>query len=185
MNWQMELKLLADAGVTIAPGLTEVQLRRVEIVVDAPIPSDLRTLLSEGLPLGRRFPDWREPESDSIRAQLDWPFNGIAFDIEHKAFWLEGWGARPSDLTDALRIGRSHVAAAPRLIPVAGHRYLPAEPPLPGNPVFSVYQTDIIYYGDDLAAYLRCEFNRLPYEDAVHDGVRRIRFWSDLVDDNA
>ena len=148
-------------------------------------PPDLRALLSEGLPLGRGFPDWREPESDAIRAQLDWPFEGIAFDIEQNMFWLEAWGPRPSELAEALQIARSHVAEAPRLIPVAGHRYLPAEPALPGNPVFSVYQTDIIYYGSNLATYLRCEFDQLPYADAVHDSLRRIRFWSDLVDDNA
>jgi hypothetical protein len=84
-----------------------------------------------------------------------------------------------------LNIARAKVAEAPRLIPVAGHRYMPAEPELTGNPVFSVYQTDIIYYGDDLATYLRCEFNRLSYTDAVHESLRRIRFWSDLVDANA
>jgi len=38
-------------------------------------------------------------------------------------------------------------------IPVYSHRYLPSEPKATGNPVLSVHQTDIIYYGNDLASY--------------------------------
>jgi hypothetical protein len=73
---------------------------------------------------------------------------------------------------------------APRLIPIFGHRYLPAEPEIAGNPVFSVYQTDIIYYGVDLRRYLSCEFGGLDYALANRDEPRRIRFWADLVEDN-
>jgi len=184
MTWRAEFEMLTGAGVAIGPGLTESELARVEAVVDAPLPYDLRSFLSEGLPLGRRFPDWREPDSDAIRDRLAWPFEGIAFEIEQNAFWMDAWGTRPSALAEALAIARTQVSAAPRLIPIAGHRYLPAEPAFAGNPVLSVYQTDIIYYGDNLAAYLRCEFRQLPYGDAVHDTARRVRFWSDLVDAN-
>ncbi|MGK4006526.1 hypothetical protein WMF31_28155 [Sorangium sp. So ce1036] len=184
MHWRAEHQILIDAGVTIAPGLTEAELDRAERVIGARFPPDLRSFLSEGLPTGDRFPDWRAPESPEVRRRLDWPFDGIAFDIEHNAFWLDAWGARPSELPEALQIARTLIAEAPRLIPIAGHRYIPVEPARAGNPVFSVYQTDIIVYGNDLAAYLRCEFHRLPYVDAVREGMRRIRFWSELVDAN-
>lgn len=50
------------------------------------------------------------------------------------------------------------VAAAPRLLPIYSHRYLLAEPCRAGNPVFSVYQSDIIVYGTDLRTYLLHEF---------------------------
>lgn len=185
MAWQREFEILREAGVAIAPGLAAAEADRAEAVIGAKFPADLRAFLSEGLPSGKGFPNWREPESEAIRDQLVWPFEGMAFDITHNAFWLNTWGTRPPELNEALSIARAKVEEAPRLIPVAGHRYIPAEPEVSGNPVFSVYQTDIIYYGDDLGAYLRCEFNRLPYPDAVHEGLRRIRFWSDLVDANA
>lgn len=185
MTWRAEFEILAEAGVSVGPGLTATELERVESVVHASLPPDLRAFLSEGLPLGSRFPNWREPDSAAIRCQLAWPFEGLAFDIEHNAFWSHTWGPRPRQLEEALDIARVHVADAPRLIPIAGHRYLPAEPLSAGNPVLSVYQTDVIYYGHDLATYLRCEFDQLPYADAVHQTVRRIRFWSDLVDANA
>ncbi|WP_437876282.1 SMI1/KNR4 family protein [Sorangium sp. So ce513] len=184
MDWRAEHKILADAGVTVARGLTDDELDRAESVIGARFPPDLRSFLSEGLPVGERFPDWREPGSPEIRRRLDWPFEGIAFDIEHNAFWWDAWGARPPELPEALRVARAMLAAAPRLIPIAGHRYIPAEPALAGNPIFSVYQTDIIFYGVDLPTYLRCEFRLLPYADAIRGDMRRIRFWSELVDDN-
>ena len=183
-TWQAERQILADSGVVLAPGLTDAEFARAEAVVEARFPHDLRSLLSEFLPLGKRFPNWREPNTTAIRDQLDWPFEGVAFDIQHNAFWLDAWGERPLILTEAFEIARARIAEAPRLIPLAGHRYLPAEPETDGNPVFSVYQTDIILYGDDLRAYLRCEFNQLAYVDAVTASSRRIRFWSDLVDAN-
>lgn len=183
-TWQAEQQVLANAGVTIAPGLTVAELARAEAFVGASFPPDLRSFLSEGLPLGTGFPNWRDPASDGTRDQLDWPFEGIAFDIEHNAFWWHDWGSRPPDLSEALEVARARVAEAPRLIPVKGHRYLPAEPEVAGNPVFSVYQTDIILYGVDLATYLRCEFNQLSYVDAVKAEPRRIRFWSEFVDED-
>ncbi|HEY4157567.1 MAG TPA: hypothetical protein VGM29_05695 [Polyangiaceae bacterium] len=51
-----------------------------------------------------------------------------------------------------------------------------------GNPVFSVHQTDIIYYGSNLLAYLRCELDGLAHADALHVPPRAIRFWSSLVE---
>src|SRR5207245_1362409 len=46
------------------------------------------------------------------------------------------------------------------LIPVCSQRYLPDDPPLAGNPVFSIYQTDIIIYGRNLWDYFRHEFDK-------------------------
>jgi hypothetical protein len=180
-DWRAVQEILTEAGVTIAPGLTTAEIRRAESVVGAEFPDDLRAFLSEGLPTGKGFPDWRAPDSKAIRDQLDWPLDGIAFDIKNDVFWWDAWGTRPQDLDEALSSARNHIAAAPRLIPVAGHRYIPAEPTHEGNPVFSVYQTDIIYYGTDLATYLRCEFHRLSYADAIRQEPRSIAFWSELV----
>jgi hypothetical protein len=44
------------------------------------------------------------------------------------------------------------------LVAVYGHRYIPAEPGLAGNPVFSIHQSDVIVYGSSLASYLAAEF---------------------------
>jgi hypothetical protein len=53
---------------------------------------------------------------------------------------------------------------------------IPDEPNLAGNPVFSVHQTDIIYYGFDLADYLRHDFH-IPGREPWPENIRQIRFW--------
>jgi hypothetical protein len=44
------------------------------------------------------------------------------------------------------------------MIPVYAHRYLPAGRGTWRHPVLSIYQTDIIIYGTDLAEYINHEF---------------------------
>lgn len=75
------------------------------------------------------------------------------------------------------------VALAPKLVPLWGTRYLPADPHEAGNPILSVVQTDIIYYGVDLSAYFVREFGLATanQQDAAVT-PRRIRFWSDIID---
>jgi hypothetical protein len=179
-----ETEILGAHGVTLTPGLTEAELTRAEALHEFRFPPDLHSLLSLAFPVGERFPDWRDPESEQIRKYLAWPLEGIQFDIEHNGFWWEPWGPRPEDLGEAFEIARVRVEEAPRLIPVYGHRYLPAEPDLPGNPVFSVYQTDIILYGVDLRSYLASEFGVATASGSVLPEPRRIRFWTDLVEMN-
>jgi hypothetical protein len=112
-----------------------------------------------------------------LRDWLDQPRQGVLFDVEHNAFWLDEWGPRPTSLEGALRVADELVAAAPQLIPIYNHRMMPDEPHLSGNPVFSVHQTDIIVYGADLPNYLHIEFN-LPGDVPCPDGERPIRFWN-------
>jgi hypothetical protein len=111
-----------------------------------------------------------------LRDWLALPRQGHLFDVEHNGFWLDEWGQRPRSLAEALRAADALVSAAPRLVPVYMHRMMPDEPHMPGNPVFSVHQTDIIHYGFDLGDYLRLEFG-LPGREPWPGQVRPIRFW--------
>src|SRR5262249_15149234 len=124
--------------------------------------------------------DWRSGDEAQLQDWLDLPRRGVVFDVEHNEFWLEEWGLRPETLAAAQRVAEQLVAAAPRLVPVYMHRMMPAEPHLPGNPVFSVHQTDIIVYGADLEDYLAHEFEMTEGEQeewTVPTGTRPIRFW--------
>jgi hypothetical protein len=59
---------------------------------------------------------------------------------------------------------------------------MPAEPYRSGNPVFSIMQTDIIYYGANLPHYLLNEFVDRDY--ALHtqeQDIQKVPIWSDLV----
>jgi hypothetical protein len=182
IDWTGELvEMLASRGVNFAPGLSLSQLTAAENRVGCRFPPDLRWFLQIALPIGDDWPDWRDPDSPFIADRLDWPARGMAFDIEHNAFWWPAWGSRPVDLDEAIAVARAHLQTVPRLIPIVSHRYLPAEPEEAGNPVLSVYQTDIIYYGRDLRDYFMNEFFADRDQPGRSDEPKKIRFWSDLI----
>jgi hypothetical protein len=68
----------------------------------------------------------------------------------------------------------------PQLVPLVGHRYIPSEPSEAGNPVFSIHQSDVIYYGVDLAHYFERELG--ASSRPIAGPIKHIRFWSDLVE---
>src|SRR5262245_7050396 len=173
------VKTMRDRGIEFAPGLSAEEIAAAEVEHGFRFPSDLRAFLESALPVSESFPDWRSPSMEFIKDRLEWPADGICFDVEHNTFWLPAWGVMPDSLEEAQAKARQAIRAAPLLIPVYGHRYLPASPCTSGNPVFSVYQTDIIYYGVDFPSYLLAEFG-VPNPFPVPDFPREIEFWSEL-----
>jgi hypothetical protein len=175
---------LSTAGVSFDAGLTPEEFSAIEREYGFRFPPDLRAFLGYALPISKNWIDWRRASRSEIMDRLAWPAEGMCFDVEKNSFWLESWGTKPAALPEACAIARAAVAAAPRLIPIYGHRYLPADPCMAGNPVFSVYQTDIIYYGANLFDYLNNEFGYYfgRSEYVINDHMRQIEFWSDLVD---
>lgn len=137
-----------------------------------------RTLLSAGLPTGGDdWPDWRDGDAEDLAERLAWPVEGVLFDVEHNDFWHPEWGSRPADTQAALDAARTCLAKVPVMVPVYSHRYLPADPDHTGMPVLSMYQTDIIYYGTDLADYFRQEFG-IPAPTPEDHRYATIPFWS-------
>jgi len=125
---------LSAAGVSFDVGLSPSEFSSVEREYGFRFPPDLREFLGFALPVSKGWPDWRHGNRSEIMMRLDWPFEGMCFDIEHNAFWLDSWGAKPAGLADAYAIARAAVVAAPRLIPVCGHRFLPDSPCESGKP---------------------------------------------------
>ena len=118
------------------------------------MPSDFSYLLRNVRDDGDVFFPWSKFTAAKYKEHIEWVLNGIEFDVDANNLWLHRWGERPTELSDALVIVRTDFAKWPRLLPIYGHRFLAAEPCTPGNPVFSIKQTDIIYYGSNLAHYL-------------------------------
>jgi hypothetical protein len=126
--------------------------------------------------------DWRAPSHEEIQARLDWPVDGVIFDVHNNGFWPSSWGERPTEPISVERQARERL----RHVPEARSDLLPPVPsaaltPTP-SPELSVYQTDVIYYGDDLLDYVAHEFGSPPRHPAGPDAVRRIAFWSDLAE---
>ncbi len=171
-----------------ADGLTDDQIKYAEAVFGFRFPPDYRTLISERLPLAllkqdgtsvASFPDWRNPSS--LLDQVNWPWLSLCIDVvEYDQFWLEQWGPKPDDIRVRMQVVRELYMDAPALIPIFGHRYIPEGPSI-GNPVLSVYQTDIIVYGWNLESYLRAEFFSQPADLIIPEGVVKLGLWDDIM----
>jgi hypothetical protein len=126
--------------------------------------------------------DWLKMEPTAIQACLDWPFEGFWFDVQHNDVWWPEWGSEPTTSGGQHDRLRKVFAEAPRLIPLFGHRCLPEQPMEPGNPVLSVYRTDVICYGSDLHDLLERECD--GWAARPWSPVKEIRFWSEALRKN-
>jgi hypothetical protein len=162
------------------PGYSQSELDAAQERFGLIFPPDLVALLRD-----RRVPgahDWTGDEAP-IRRMLDWPLEGFLFDVEYDGLWWPEWRERPQSEAGRAEVVTAIVAAAPRLIPIYSHRYMPEEPHEAGNPIFSVHQSDIIFYGADLEDYIAREFrvHRRGLEP-VRGATKPIRFWSQAVE---
>ena len=127
---------------------------------------------------------WKH-DAAGIAGALEDVVDGLLFDVEHNVLWPDEWGPKPATVGERERVVREQVAAAPRLAPIFAHRALVLEPAVPGNPVLSIHQSDIIVYGGDLRSYLMTEFaSLLPSGSTPPPGqtglLNDVRFWLDF-----
>ena len=146
---------------------------------------------------GRLFTDWTGPTTPLIAA-LEAPLDGVLRGVA-LGRWHPSWGERPGDERERARRVRRLAAAGPRLVPVAGHRYLVAAPGADDGPVIAVHGADAALFAPDLRGTLLRELgvadpDRPAAADADEDGGTlanpaaaaasnaRIPFWSDVID---
>jgi hypothetical protein len=166
-------------------GLSESELATAQAQAGLPFPPDLCELLTATLPSGQKFPDWRNRPREAIAEWRAYLVDGVHFNVLHNNFWPSTWPSRPDASSESHEIVEQRLAEAPALIPIYSHRGIPNEPLEAGNPVFSVSQTDIIVYGEDLTDYLRREFHRDELDDRDSSNAlpeRTIRFWTAMLD---
>jgi hypothetical protein len=186
----------------IAPGLSGAELDRVEREFGFTFADDHRAFLAAGLPVNsglpppqpgvytahpEPWPDWRNGPHDALHDFLTWPTHGVLLDVR-RWHWREAWGPRPSDQGAAVELARQRLAEVPVMAPVYGHRYLPAGRGTHGHPVLSMWQTDIIVYGNDLADYIDNEFGQRTTNESEEgtradkaDPVVSVEFWRDYL----
>jgi len=160
-------------------GYTQTELDDAQQRFGLVFPPDLVALLRDRRPIDGHV--WTDEAA--IRRMLAWPLEGLLFDVENNNLWWPEWGIKPADPDSRAEVLRSVVSRAPKLIPLISHRYLPEEPHEAGNPVFSVYQADVIYYGTDLEDYFEREFLGFTHRPWP-DQIKHIPFWSELVERN-
>jgi hypothetical protein len=160
---------------------SQTELDDVQAKWNLRFPPDLVALLRERRPLidDPHCFDWVTADPEHIRERLAWPFEGYWYSVEMNGFWWPEWGQRPESLSDQRNKLRGIFAEAPKLIPLLGHRYIPDDPHECGNPVFSVYGSDIIHYGADLPDWIKRESD--SWEKRPCPPIKEIRFWGPAV----
>jgi len=171
-----------NPNMDVSEPYTEAELDHVQGRWGLRFPPDLTSLLLKHrhlIPGQRSNFDWIHSRPKVIESCLDWPLRGLWFDVQRNNLWWPEWGPKPADEAKQYQLLKEIIEAAPMLIPLFGHRYLPEEPYETGNPVFSVYQADTIHYGTDLADWQVQEANVNVFADPKPH--KEIRFWSELV----
>ncbi|WP_128101513.1 SMI1/KNR4 family protein [Paenibacillus sp. DCT19] len=184
MNIINIVERLKKHNILLDSGLSQYEIAKIENTFNIQFPPDLSELLRSVLPISKGFINWRdstEGNVNSIFDRLNWPLEGMLFDVEHNSFWYDGWGVRPIDLNEAKELCKFKYLEVPTLIPIYSHRYVPANPLECGNPIFSVHQTDIIYYGENIEEYFKVEFKDKSYNKMNYEKIKYITFWSEIV----
>ena len=193
MNLKLLNKLISkleNKGISFDSGLTEIEVTRIETMFNFLFLEDLKEFLKIKLPISKGFVNWRyalnsKQEEKELRLRLNWPLDGLLSSIREGNYWNDKWGDKPQTFEDQKRLVENAFKNYPKLIPIYSHRYIPSTPLEEGNPVFSAHQMDTIYYGLDLTHYFQNEFNfylSKKYGDVL--SPKRIKFWSELVDQN-
>ena len=170
--------------------MTNKEIIEVENIFKIKFPEDLSIFLKTNLPVSDGFVHWRyglnsEKGKKEIESRLNWPLEGILFDVKNSEFWLGEWDLKPEKYSEQKEIVIKKFKNYPKLIPIYSHRYISSSPNERGNPIFSVYQTDIISYGMNLADYLSREFNlQLSEEDKNISFPKTIDFWTKMIEKN-
>jgi hypothetical protein len=159
-----------------AKGYTQTELDSAQQKFGLVFPPDLVALLRDRRPSDGHV--WTNEVA--IKRALEWPFEGLLSSVERGFIWRPEWGEKPANPNARREVSQPFISRAPKLIPLIGHRYLPEEPNEAGSPVFSVFYSDVIYYGANLADYFEREFAGWHHRPWPTE-IKHIPFWSDLV----
>lgn len=175
---------LNNKGILFDKGLSLSEITEIEKKFSITFPIELTRLYSIGLPVSDGFYNWRNNNEGNVRRikeVLNMPLQGLIFDLESNNFWCDEFGKKPENINEARNLLVEHYKRAPQMIPIYGHRYMPFLPDETSIPVFSIMQSDIIYYGIDLVSYLEIEFGLKQYGELMQMNIRYVDFWSDLL----
>ncbi|WOL17695.1 hypothetical protein Cni_G26488 [Canna indica] len=178
---------LRASGIPVAFGLSDAEFSAVESAYGFEFPPDIRSILSEGLPIGPGFPNWRSASPQQLRLLLGLPAAGLLQAVSAGGFWPRSWGSKPRDHVVAAAAARSSMRWAPPLVPVYRNFYIPASPNLAGNPVFYVRGGDVRLAGLDLPDFFRRKRPRGWEEGApapawAATSARRVEVWTELAE---
>jgi hypothetical protein len=102
----------------VRPGLTDAEFEELERRFGFEFADDHRAFLATGLPVGGSWPDWRDGDTEQLRSRLNWPVDGVLFDVEQNGFWHDEWPTRPIVVSEAIALASSLLATVPQMVPI-------------------------------------------------------------------
>lgn len=121
------------------------------------------------------FYDWQQ-QADELSEQMAGVLEWLGEEIVEQEVWRPEWGPQPAGAGDRSARVTELIDAAPKLVPIYGHRYVVAG----YDVVLSVYGLDTIVYGSDLRDYLLHELQDVLHLDRDSVDAPQLPFWSDL-----
>lgn len=169
-------RLAAVPGVEIGRGLRPEEFDAIEERWGFRFAEDHRAFLTGGLPVGVGWVDWRSTEVHPLRNALNWPIDGLRFDVEHNGFWHPQWPARPTAMPEALALAEMALQRAPQLVPLHGTYYLPAGGA--AHPVLDVFRSSVTPLGADLPDWIEQCFGS---GGCAREPRVTVEFWATLA----
>lgn len=175
------IEMLKQKGVVFERGLNSGEIDMIETLYDISFPNDLKTFYMSALPVSNDFYNWRDISPENV-CKIQWAFIKPVLSIAEgvdEVDWNDKWGEEPT--CNIIRREKiiQMVKDAPKLIPIYGHRYVATQ--YDNNPVLSICDLDIIYYGSNIKDYLYNEFKLKAFENMGYAKIKPIDFWSDLL----
>ena len=183
LNVQKIRDILEKKGIEIYDGLTDKEFEKIENFYSIKFPQVLRCLFKSFLPNLYNWRDFSKENVKKIKDKLNWPIEGIKYDIKYNNFWLECFGEKTGNLEQDLAKAEEYMRnqkneVVPKLIPIYSHRYVPCYPDSMEVPIFSIYQTDIIIYGNNIEQYFENEF--VKFKNSENNDIVHVPFWSEF-----
>lgn len=175
------IDMLKFKGVEFEKGLSEQEINRIKHEYSIKFPQELKDFYMTALPISKGFYNWRNFNLENIKyikEAMNRPINDI-YEMADEVYWCDEWGDEPSEI-DQIEIVRGLLKRAPILIPIYSHRYFPAINS-ENIPVFSIHDTDIVCYGENLLSYFEIEFGEKKQSNINYSMLTYIPFWSDLL----
>jgi len=177
------IDMLMENQVIFEVGLDASEIGAIESYYCIQFPDDLKEFFKCGLPVSEGFYNWRdfsEKNVNKIKSALMAPILNIRENIDDLE-WFKNWGAIPDNKEQKNSIIIQKLETAPILIPLFKHRYISSQFKK-DNPIFSIYDLDIIYYGENLEQYFLVEFKYKKHSEITYQKIKRVTFWSDLLE---
>lgn len=171
---------LKNAGVSVAPGMTNAELAKAENVFGFRFPKEIWEFLSCGVPEGGAFFDYRDTSGDNLARFREFQqsvVESFKFDWENNREELQSvLGAAEEETV----IGYLHESV--RLIPFYAHRCF--FDGMDDMPIVSFWQpTDTVFYGGTFENYLEVEFlKKACVLENIQERMKNTGIWRTLIE---